>query len=128
MPRKRKHIGLREKLAATLACLLPQDQRDDLRSRRVPASSVLALFHFDHIVLHSFGGRDTWDNLDPKIVKAHIEKSKIDTGIAAKAKRIDEKWVPFMAAMAKGRKPPKRPSRWPKRKFRTPCIRNPLTN
>jgi len=118
MPRKRDYIRLPEKLAATLACLLSQEVRDDLRSRKVPAPEVLSLFHFDHIILHSFGGSDEWWNLDPKLVKPHQEKSKIDTKIAAKAKRIDKKWIPFKEAILAGRKPPKRISRWPKRKFR----------
>jgi hypothetical protein len=41
-----------------------------------------------------------------------------DTKIAAKCRRIEKKWSQFHAAMAEGRKPPPRPSRWPKRKMR----------
>lgn len=115
--RKRKYIPYPEKLAATLACLLPQDQRDDLRANKVPASQVISLFHFDHIALHSFGGPDLWWNLDPKQAESHRIKSKRDNSIAAKAKRIDEKWGEFTRAMGYGRKPPRKPSKWPKRKF-----------
>jgi hypothetical protein len=41
-----------------------------------------------------------------------------DTKIAAKCRRIEKKWSQFHAAMVEGRKPPPRPSRWPKRKMR----------
>lgn len=124
MPRKRDYVRLPEKLAATLVCLLPQELRDDLRNRKIPASEVIALFNFDHIVLHAIGGSDEWHNLDPKLVQPHREKSKQDTAIVAKAKRIDKKWLPFVTAMASGEKPPKRISRWPKRKVWQTSKRN----
>lgn len=111
--RKRDYIPLPEKLAATLACFLPQDQRDDLRSRKVPASEVLSLFHFDHIVLHAFDGSDLWWNLDPKLVKSHREKSKRDTSIVAKAKRLNRKW----ANPKKVEDFFKRKKYWPKKKM-----------
>jgi len=110
MKRPRKHIPFPEKLAATLACLLTQEHRDDLRSRKVPASEVLSLFHFDHIVLHAFGGEDSWWNLDPKLVAPHKEKSKIDTSIVAKAKRLDKKWSDIA---------PKPKKSWHKRKLQS---------
>jgi len=117
MGRPRKYIPYPEKLAATLACLLTQEHRDDLRGRKVPASEVLSLFHYDHLALHCFGGSDEWWNLNPILAQPHREKSKRDTAIAAKAVRIDKKWSEFTLAMAKGIKPPKRKSKWPKRKF-----------
>jgi hypothetical protein len=88
MPRKRKYIPLTERLAAALACLLPQAQRDDLRARKVPAKAVIGLFDQDHIVLHAFDGSDRWHNLDPKIRAPHRIKSAGDTAIVAKVKRI----------------------------------------
>jgi hypothetical protein len=115
---KRKHIPLAEKLAATLACLLSQQERDAMRERKTTAAAVIRLFEFDHLVLHAMGGCDAWHNLDPKQVAHHRAKSRRDTGIAAKAKRIDRKWHEFMAAVAAGRKPPPRKSRWPKRRMR----------
>src|ERR1700730_3303621 len=84
VPRKRSYIPFPERLAAALACLLPAEQRDDLRARKVPAEEVLALFNFDHIVLHAFDGEDRWSNLDPKLVAPHREKSRHDTAIVAK--------------------------------------------
>ncbi len=86
---KRSYVPLPERLAATLACLLPQEQRDDLRRRKVTAEAVLALFHFDHIVFHAHGGAAKWWNLDPKLVAVHREKTaKIDVPAIAKGKRI----------------------------------------
>lgn len=117
MRRKRAYISLPEKLAATLACLLPQEQRDDLRSRQVPAKEVISLFHFDHIALHSFGGADLWFNLDPKSVAAHKEKSKRDTSIAFKAKRIDKKWAGFSGLAPKPKISIKKTRKWPSLKI-----------
>lgn len=117
--RKREYIRLPEKLAATLACLLPQEIRDDLRRRKVPASEVISLFHFDHIALHAFGGSDLWHNLDPKTVEIHREKSKRDTSIAAKAVRIDKKWAEFTSRNLPHFKSQKKPSRWPSRKIQS---------
>lgn len=111
MSRKRKYIPLPEKLAAALACLLPQEARDDLRSRKVPASEVLSLFNFDHIVLFSIGGSDDWWNISPILVAPHREKSKRDIAIVAKAKRIDKKWSDIAPAPT--------PSKWPKRKMQS---------
>lgn len=91
--RPRKHISLTERLAAALACLLPQDQRDDLRARKVTAKTVLALFEMDHIVLFALGGSDHWSNIDPKLRAPHREKSRRDTSIVAKVKRIKQRQV-----------------------------------
>jgi len=68
---------------------LPQAERDDLRRRRVSAQSVIGLWEFDHVVLHAFGGADEWWNLDPKLKAVHREKSRRDTSIVAKTKRIE---------------------------------------
>jgi 5-methylcytosine-specific restriction endonuclease McrA len=118
----RKHINLREKLAATLALLLSQSLRDDMRERKVVADSVISLFDFDHAVLHVHGGTDTWDNLTPMLRKDHREKSKDDIKKVAKSRRIaraPEKWRGLLAPKTRD---PKRPSRWPKRKLRSKPI------
>lgn len=73
----------------------------------------------DHLDLYFFGGSDRWWNLDPKLRVVHREKSRRDTSIAAKAVRIDDKWRSFLRATAKGRKPPRRKSTWPKRKMQS---------
>ncbi len=118
MPRKRDYVRLPEKLAATLACLLPQEVRDDLRNRKVPAPEVISLFNFDHIVLHAFDGSDLWFNLDPKLIQPHREKSKKDTSIVAKAKRIDKKWAEFTSKVLAKPQSIEKKHKWPKRKFR----------
>lgn len=102
MSRKRKAIPLSEQLASALACLLPQAQRDELRHARVPAKAVRALFEMDHLVLFAHGGRDTWENIDPKLKADHREKSRRDTSIAAKVKRLQRKngLPPSVLAMA----------------------------
>lgn len=86
--RKRKAIRKDEYLAAALACLLPKEMRDELRGNKVPSKAVLKLFSPDHIVLHCHGGSDLWHNLNPKLRQEHKEKSRRDTAIAAKVKRI----------------------------------------
>jgi hypothetical protein len=118
--RARAYIPLTELLASALSMLLPQEERDAMRAARVPASAVIKLFTPDHIQLHTFGGKDTWENLDMKRRGPALKlKDNRDTSIAAKARRIDERWMPFTRAMASGTKPPKRISKWPKRKFQT---------
>jgi hypothetical protein len=89
--RKRKAIPLSERLASALACLLPQAQRDELRAAKVPAQQVIRLFSPDHIVLHCMDGEDRWFNLTPRLRAEHAEKSRRDTAIAAKVKRLQAK-------------------------------------
>jgi len=100
--RVRKYVRLRDKLAATLAMLLPQAARDDLRAAKVPAKKVIDLFHFDHNILHAFGGSDKWWNLTPMIVRPHLEKSRKDTSIVAKAKRISKTHQDFRRRLLSG--------------------------
>ena len=115
---KRKHISCEQRLAAALVCLLPQAERDYLRRTDWPASRVIALFTFDHIHLHAWGGRDDWKNLDPRRRGPALKaKDAADTSRAAKAVRIEDDWRGFMRAVAKGKKPPRRKSRWPTRPF-----------
>lgn len=118
MPRRRRYISLREKLAAALACLLSQAERDELRSRKAPARAVLSLFEWHHVVMHALDGSDAWHNLDPMLAHAHRERSKRDTSDVYKTRRIEPRWNEFTRALASGRKPPRKPSRWPKRKVR----------
>jgi hypothetical protein len=81
--------------------MLPQQQRDELRDRKAEAEEVIRLFHFDHIVLHALFGSDLWWNLDPKMVAPHRAKSKLDTAIVAKVRRIEPKWQEFLRNMAR---------------------------
>ncbi len=95
MTRKRAYIPLTERLAAALACLLTIDQRDDLRRRKVPAKMVLQFFEWDHLHLHAQGGSDAWHNLDPRQVAQHRTKSRRDTSIVAKSKRLAKEHEEF---------------------------------
>ena len=107
-----------EQLAAALACLLPQERRDELRERKAPAAEVIRCFERHHITLHAFGGADKWWNLHPMLKAEHRERSRGDTSIAFKAKRLDERWGAFMRAIDAGRKPRPAPKwKWPARKM-----------
>lgn len=89
MSRPRAHIPLSELLASALADKLPQEQRDDLRARKVPARTVIRLFTPDHVVLHAFGGDDRWHNLTMALRGTALKaKDRRDTKIAAKDKRL----------------------------------------
>lgn len=111
--RKRDYIPLGELLAAALANSLPPEVERDLRERKVPAVEVIRLFTPDHIHLHALDGSDDWWNLHmrqrgtPEI----LAKNASDTTVVAKTRRIEKKWFDFTAAMAAGKKPPKRPAR-----------------
>lgn len=89
MARRRKYIRLPQRLAAALAMLLPQEQRDFLRAQKARAKVVIGLFDFDHVVLYSHAGSDMWHNLTPMLRAKHIEKTRRDVAIVAKVKRIE---------------------------------------
>jgi len=119
MSRPRKHIPLGELLGATLAMLLPQDVRDDLRARRVPWRQVRGLFDFDHVVLHAHGGADKWWNLTPMERGPHRIKAARDTRVVAKGKRIseqEERWRTTMRLIGSKRKRLKPKGRWPSKR------------
>jgi hypothetical protein len=94
--RKRKPIRMDDYLAAALACLLPQGQRDELRAAKVPASVVIRMFSPDHIGLHCFEApdRDAWHNITPMLRGPHKQKSRRDAAIAAKVKRLERQFRP----------------------------------
>lgn len=120
MSRKRGYVRMEDKLAAALACLLLQEQRDELRRGKVPAADILALFEWDHIVLHAHDGSDLWWNLDPKLVAVHREKSRRDTAIVAKVRRLRANAVELPIAGFPEQEMPLRDTRkykWPKRKI-----------
>jgi hypothetical protein len=104
--------------AAALAERLPPEDYDKARIERWPASRVIRLFTPDHIALHAWGGSDRWWNLSMTRRGPELKaKDAADTSRAAKVKRIDETWRAFTRAVIAGRKPPKKQSRWPKRRF-----------
>jgi len=88
---KRKHIPMRERLAAALSMLFDQRGRDWHRAQQTPARVIISLFEFDHNILHAHRGPDQWWNLTPMFKGAHREKSRRDTAIVAKVKRLSGK-------------------------------------
>ena len=115
--RARKHIPLREQLAAALSMLLPAPLRDELREQKAPARTVIALFSPDHNILFALGGPDKWWNLTPMLREPHKEKSRRDTSIVAKVKRVAPEHEDFRRRMLKpdkGRVTRDKTSRFPR--------------
>lgn len=101
---KRKALSLATKLAAALACLLPQAERDELRARHAAPEEVISRFHQDHIVPHADDGTDDWWNINPLLVALHQEKTaKVDVPRIAKGKRLRAKEAEHQRRMAVGR-------------------------
>lgn len=119
--RARKYILLREQLAAALAMLLPTQQRDELRAAKVPAKTVIALFSPDHGILHALGGSDRWFNIYPMLREPHKEKSRRDTAIVAKVRRIAPEHEEFRRRMLKPDKGgvTRDKGKWPRRKLQS---------
>jgi uncharacterized protein (DUF924 family) len=92
--RKRKAIPLEQKLAAALACLLPQAQRDELRHARVPAKAVIKLFTMHHLDYWTFSEDDHWSNLDPMLRAPHEARFAKDAAAIAKVKRLERQFRP----------------------------------
>lgn len=84
----RSYITYPHRLAAALACLLPQDMRDDLRKRRVDPKEVEACFDIHHIRFHALVPDSHWSNLHPMIRAEHKERTRKDIGAIAKTKRL----------------------------------------
>lgn len=113
---QRKHISLTTKLASALLALGHIPYED---AKEMTAAQIIALYHFDHGILHAFTQNDAFWNLTPRLIAEHRQKSRKDTGIVAKSKRITKKNEEFqrrLLAKTNGDKPqPVR--RWPKRAF-----------
>lgn len=119
--RARAYIATRQQLAAALVTLLPPEEQKRLREARVPARSIISLFSPDHGHLHALGGSDAWWNLHWMLRKPHQEKSRVDTAIVAKVRRLSKDHEEFrrrmLAKSGQAEAPPKKPSRWPSRPF-----------
>lgn len=124
---KRKAPTLSIRLAAALLTLerlrlLCADRKAEAdefyeHAKSMTAAQIISLFQFDHFpIRHVDGGpAEPW-NLDPKMIKPHRMKTHtVDRPAIRKERRIDDKWNLFNRAVAKGRKPPRRRSTWPKR-------------
>ena len=97
--RPRAYIPFPERLASALSLLLTQQQCDDLRARRAPAHSVIALFQFDHNILHAHDGSDAWWNLTPMLVGEHRIKAARDTSIVAKVDRLSREQCEYLQVL-----------------------------
>jgi hypothetical protein len=113
--RARKHITLREQLAAALAMLLRQDERNELRAAQVPAKKLIGLFEFHHDIFHALGGADRWFNLTPMLRAAHRARSGPDASTIAKVKRLAREHEEFRRkVLARSPGDKRQPSgRWP---------------
>lgn len=94
MSRKRKAIPLEQQLAAALACLLPQAQRDELRRDRVPAKAVIRLFTMHHLDYWALSEDNHWSNLDPMLRASHAARFGQDAAAIAKVKRLQRQFRP----------------------------------
>lgn len=112
---RRRKIGTKTKLAAALLMLGHIPYED---AKLMTADQIISLFHFDHGILHAFEPINEPWNLTPRLIKAHREKSRRDTSIVAKAKRIDQ-WAALAPLIQKQKKATKQPSKWPKRKMQS---------
>jgi len=115
---KRAHISLKTKLASALLALghVPYEQ-----AKLMTAHQVISLYQFDHNALHALGGPDTFWNLTPMLRAPHREKSRRDTAIVAKVRRLSADQEDFRRRMLKpDKKPVTRNGRWPRgRKLRS---------
>jgi hypothetical protein len=113
---RRRHIGLKTKLAATLLMM-----RDKLGfsyityndAKMMTEDEVIAKFHFDHGILHAIDPIDEFWNLTPRLIAEHREKSRKDIAIVAKVKRLEKARMELTRPSRIGRRWPSRP--FPKR-------------
>jgi hypothetical protein len=104
--RKRKAPNLSEKLASALLTICRMGASGKLEyvihpeeAKTLDAKSIIARYEFDHVVLHCFGGSNHPSNLVPRPKPEHREKSRRDTSIAAKDKRITPAQAEFQRKM-----------------------------
>ena len=89
---KRKHLSLKTKLAACLLAIGDIPYED---AKCMTSEQIIRLYQFDHYpILHAHGGPDEPWNLRPLKVAEHAEKSRRDTAIAAKIKRLERQFRP----------------------------------
>lgn len=128
MRSKRPHINLTTKLASALLTIVRADEQGRLvpviprdEAKTMTAEAICSAFEFDHVELHALGGSVHPSNLYPRPRPEHREKSRKDTSIVAKVKRLSKDQEDFrtrVLARAPG-EPRARSGRWPKRSFPT---------
>ncbi len=94
---KRAHIGLKTKLASALLALGHVSYTD---AQAMGAENLISLYQWDHNILHGIKVNNEFWNLTPKLIREHREKSKRDTAIVAKSKRIRRREVAHTAMMS----------------------------
>lgn len=104
--RGRKKPTLREKLASALLTICRPDEYGRLvpvispeEAKQMTAREIIARFEFDHGVLHALGGSNHPTNFTPRPVSEHREKSRLDTSIVAKVRRIAPEHERFRRVM-----------------------------
>lgn len=85
--RRRKHISTATKLAAALLALGHVKYED---AKRMTQDEIISMYQFDHGILHAIDPINDFWNLTPMLVKDHREKSRRDTSIVAKVKRLQD--------------------------------------
>lgn len=113
----RAHISDRTKLASVLLVL---GQIDYEHAKAMGRENFLSLWQFDHGILHAIEVNDEFWNLTPRLISPHREKSRKDTSIVAKVKRISRANDAAVNRLLKrqGGEPAPR-SRWPSRKIQS---------
>lgn len=133
--RPRAHVSGKVKLAAALLTMqrlrmvvlgeFDAEREFYEHSKLMTADQIISLFQFDHHPKrHVDDGPVAPWNLAPLLIKRHRTKTaKVDQPGMAKERRIEAKWREHNRAVAAGRKPPRRQSRWPKRKLQGRKVR-----
>lgn len=93
---KREHISLKTKLASALLTL---GHVDYAHAKGMTEDQIISLYHWDHGILYAIEPNDSFWNLVPTLISEHREKSKRDTAIVAKSKRIVRKRAAHHARM-----------------------------
>lgn len=124
MTAKRLYIPKDNKIAACLLELfeLRGDGIPFRQAQQMSAEEICSLVHWDHAVLHAWGGSIHPTNLTPRLILAHREKTaKRDVPAIAKTKRIARKElqrVDVRGDRSDGHNSRPKPKRkWPKRSF-----------
>ena len=94
---KREHIGLKTKLASALLTL---GHVDYAHAKGMTADQIISLYAWDHGILHAIEPNDSFWNLTPRLIAEHREKSKRDTAIVAKSKRLVRKEAAHRARLS----------------------------
>lgn len=114
---KRAHIGLKTKLASALLALgdIPYEH-----AKSMTEENILALYQWDHGILYSIDPNDAYWNLRPTLIAPHREKSRKDTSISAKVKRLSKQQEEFQRKLLAPTPKDERPkSKWASRPFQS---------